>query len=282
LGNVKDASFIDINGDELPDLIVVGEWMPVTVLINQGNGKFENETSTYGLDQTEGLWQSLFILNQEEGVSFAVGNYGLNTPYSVSETAPLTSYSLDFDGNESVESVITQYINGKEWPLARKEVITGILPSLKKNFLNNKSYALAPIEGLFGLEKVAKSEKYYVRELRSGVFSLNENNQFSFTPFDVTAQLSPINDFEYLDANDDGLKDLIFAAGMEYTEVEQGPMVALSLGIIIFGKENKFKNSAVNLLQGKAIKRIALLNSNEKVILLAENNGSFKSYNITW
>ncbi|MEQ8238780.1 MAG: hypothetical protein RIA69_06190, partial [Cyclobacteriaceae bacterium] len=254
----------------------------VTVLMNKGNGTFENETSTYGLDQTEGLWQSVFILDQEEGISFAVGNYGLNSPYAVSESAPLTSYSLDFDGNEYVESVITQYINGKEWPLARKEVITGILPSLKKNFLNNESYALASIEDLFGVEKVAKSEKQYVRELRSGVFSLNEKNQFGFTPFDATAQLSPINDFEYLDVNDDGLKDLIFGAGMEYTEVEQGPMVALSLGLIIRDKENWFDNSAVNLLQGKAIKKIALHNSDEKVILLAENNGPLKLYNITW
>jgi hypothetical protein len=282
LGNIRDARFLDINKDGLQDLIIVGEWMPVTILINKGDGNFSNETSSFGLDKTNGLWQSLYILEDQQGISLAVGNYGLNTPYNVSPTEPLTSYTLDFDSNDSPESIITQYLEGEEWPLHRKETITSILPSLKKNYLTNKSYSLAKIVELFGEEKIRKSQKHYVYELRSGFFRLTNSNKFDFTPFDISAQMSPINDFEFIDINSDDINDLIFSAGMDYTEVEQGPMVALSLGAIILDKRNNYDNPAINLIQGKAIKKIGIFNNQEKLILTAENNGPLKVYNITW
>ena len=48
IGLVCDATFTDFDNDGWQDLVLAGEWMPVTFLKNK-NGKFENITSTLGI-----------------------------------------------------------------------------------------------------------------------------------------------------------------------------------------------------------------------------------------
>ena len=50
---VSDALWTDFNGDGLKDLILVGEWMPITLFVNQ-NGKFKNISEEAGLETQKG------------------------------------------------------------------------------------------------------------------------------------------------------------------------------------------------------------------------------------
>ena len=59
-GMITDAAWLDINHDKKPDLIVVGEWMPVTVFVNS-NGKLENKTSDYFNKEYSGWWNKLLV-----------------------------------------------------------------------------------------------------------------------------------------------------------------------------------------------------------------------------
>ena len=80
LGIITDAKFHDFNNDDWPDLIIVGEWMPITILINK-NGFFENETDLYELDQTSGLWNTIELIdiNNDGQMDFIAGNHGTNS-----------------------------------------------------------------------------------------------------------------------------------------------------------------------------------------------------------
>ncbi len=62
IGMVCDALFTDFDNDGQADLILAGEWMPVTFLKNK-NGKFKNVTANSGIaDKPAGgiqLWPEI-------------------------------------------------------------------------------------------------------------------------------------------------------------------------------------------------------------------------------
>ena len=47
----------DINNDGIMDLVVVGDWMPISILIGEGDNKFSNQTTNYNLGKSSGFWR---------------------------------------------------------------------------------------------------------------------------------------------------------------------------------------------------------------------------------
>jgi len=74
---VTDAVWQDVDGDGRPDLVVVGEWMPITVFHNAGGGKLVRVT-TPGLEQSEGWWNRIVAgdFTGHGRVDFIVGTWG--------------------------------------------------------------------------------------------------------------------------------------------------------------------------------------------------------------
>ncbi|RZK65025.1 MAG: RNA-binding protein, partial [Pedobacter sp.] len=60
IGMVTDASWVDLNGDKKLDLIVVGEWMPITVFVNNSN-KLQEKTNDYFDKKYSGFWNKLCL-----------------------------------------------------------------------------------------------------------------------------------------------------------------------------------------------------------------------------
>ena len=114
IGMVTDAAWIDMNADNKKDLVLVGEWMPVTVFINV-NGKLENKTSSYFDKEYTGWWNKLLIsdFNGDGKPDLVVGNYGLNSQCKVSDKEPAEMYYKDFDDNGSVDPMLCFYIQEK-------------------------------------------------------------------------------------------------------------------------------------------------------------------------
>src|SRR5437773_1423437 len=122
VGMVTDAVWRDVDGDGRPDLIVVGEWMPITVFHNAGGGKLVR-VKTPGLEHSEGWWNRIVAgdFTGHGRVDFIVGNLGLNTRFQASETEPVTMYVHDFDGNGVTDQIVSVYNHGTSYPIALRD-----------------------------------------------------------------------------------------------------------------------------------------------------------------
>ena len=94
---VCDALFTDFDNDDQPDLLLAGEWMPVTFLKNL-DGKFRNVTSNSGIDDKYGWWNSIVAgdFRHTGRTDYIVGNVGLNTLYQASDQIPGLHYCKGF------------------------------------------------------------------------------------------------------------------------------------------------------------------------------------------
>jgi enediyne biosynthesis protein E4 len=86
IGMVKSAAWVDLDQDGKMDLVVVGEWMPISILMNR-EGKLVNETDKFGLANTSGWWNTVEIgdLNGDGFPDLVLGNLGLNSRLKASK-----------------------------------------------------------------------------------------------------------------------------------------------------------------------------------------------------
>ena len=109
LGMVTDATWADLSGDSVPELIIVGEWMPVTVFARDGDS-YRNATREFGLDRSEGFWNSIEVADIDgDGVpELLAGNLGTNSVFRASEQRPLRTWVGDFSRNGLMEHILTR------------------------------------------------------------------------------------------------------------------------------------------------------------------------------
>lgn len=197
LGMVTDSKWADINNDGLPDLIIVGDWMPITLLINQGNSSFLNKTGEFGLGHTQGMWNTVLVddFDNDGRTDIMAGNAGLNFKWKASKDRPVKMYLDDFDDNGQPDPIIYYDFFGKYVPYASKDKLTGQLPSLKKNFLSYTDFSKTKgIEDLTGKKEEDVLEVKKISELRSMVY-WNKEGGFKPMPLPKEAQMSSIEDF---------------------------------------------------------------------------------------
>ena len=136
---VSDALWTDFNGDDQPDLLLVGEWMPITLFVNQ-NGLFKNITEEVGFKNSDGLWNTLSQADfyQDGDMDYVAGNFGLNSQLKTSIEQPVSIFANDYDTNGSVDAILSCYDEGKNYPVFSKDDIQQQLSILKNRFVRYK------------------------------------------------------------------------------------------------------------------------------------------------
>jgi hypothetical protein len=236
IGMVTSAIWSDLNQDQRPDLLLVGEWMPVRVFMNE-NGQLVQKTVEARLNGMNGWWHSIAEgdFNQDGLPDFVVGNHGLNSRIKAGPGEPVNLYVADFDQNGTDEHILTTYQDGKPYPLALRHDLVMQLPILKKKYLKYEQYKDQTVEQVFGKRTLERAIKLAANTLASQVFINQGNGQFQAIPLPVEAQFSPVYALLVSDFDDDGKQDILLGGNQYRAKPEIGRYDA-SYGLLLKGK----------------------------------------------
>ena len=221
MGMVTDAVFTDINGDGKPDLVIVGEWMPIRILANNGK-TFDDITEKSGLSQETGWWNCVVAadFDHDGDIDLVAGNLGLNYRYKASKKYPFEIYAKDFDNNGTLDIVLGYYYNETLYTLDGADRSANQTAFVKQKFHSNKEYAKATLEDVYGADNLKSALNYKARNFATCYFENNGNGTFKVHPLPNLAQISSVNGIVAGDINGDGNLDLVIAGNMYGSEVE--------------------------------------------------------------
>lgn len=210
IGMVTDAVWTDMNGDKKADLVVVGEWMPVTVLLNQG-GKLLNKTADFFDKSYSGWWNKILAddLNGDGKVDLVIGNIGLNTQCKASDEEPVEMVYKDFDDNGSVDPILSFYIQGKSYPYVTRDELLDQMSIMRTRFQDYKSYAEATVTDIFTADELKDAAHLKANFLKTAYFESNASGKLKEKALPLEVQSSPVFTITSLDFDHDGKKDLL-------------------------------------------------------------------------
>jgi enediyne biosynthesis protein E4 len=282
IGMVTDAIWVDIDNDNKMELVVVGEWMPVTIFKNE-NGHLK---LSHDLNQqfafTSGWWNCVKAtdIDNDGKLDLIAGNLGLNTKIVADSLHPARLYLNDFDNNGTRECILTYYkSDGKSYPYYLKDDMVKQIPTLRKKFVKHTDYAGKTMEEIFSKDQLASSDVKTAYEFHSCIFMNAGNGRFSKKPLPAEAQFSPVYAILADDFDRDGLNDMLLAGNLYGLKPELGKYDA-NYGDFYKGlPDNKFLyESPANsgfFYKGQARDMISIRNVlNKQLILLGRNNES--------
>lgn len=274
IGMVYSIVVGDLDGDKQAEIVIAGEWMPITVFKKKANSYF-NATKDFGLENTNGWWNTVVLLDADNDGDLDIvgGNLGLNTRIKASKDKPVVIYAKDFDGNGSIDPIMAFSYNNEYRPYVQRDNLSKQVRSIKNKFPRYKAYSNANMKDLFGSD-LEKAQKYEAYCMASSYFE-NQKGKFKRSDLPIYAQFSPVKCIIVNDFNKDGFQDLLLAGNDSGAETETGVYDACS-GLILQGDGKGHFKSVISKESGiwfdKEARDMALIKLGDKNEIICTNN----------
>ncbi len=277
IGMVTGAVMADVTGDGAQELVVTGEWMAPRIFALKGDRLEEVKTNLSNMD---GLWQTVTAadVNGDGKTDLILGNMGENFYLHPDETHPVKLWMNDFDGNGTVEKILSFTVDGKDMPVFLKQDLEPQFPAIKQQHLSYADFATKSIQDLFSPEQISSCVVKTFNYTPSCIAINRGNGKFDIEKLPVMAQLSSVNAIQSLDLNQDGYPDLV-AGGNQYGFPPQFGRLDASFGDVMLndGKGNfSWRNPAKSGLQVEGeIRDLKVIKEKDGTYLLFLRNDDY-------
>ena len=287
-GLIASALWSDFDKDGWIDLILAGEWMPLSFFKNV-QGKLINVTSSTGLGSYTGWWNSITAsdFDNDGDIDYVAGNLGLNSQYKVSQDQPMRIYAKDFDMNGTTDPVCSYFVQGKSYPIYHRALLLSQIPSMQNRFKTYDEYAKATIDDIFPESSLKGAYIKDSRFFQSSYIENTGNGTFKIHALPTEAQTSPVFGLLTDDYNHDGHTDILLTGNSYSSNVYTGRYDAF-IGLMLAGNGKGGFSSVTApesgfFVEGDA-KALACLTMRDgsSLLLAAQNSDSLKVFKASW
>jgi len=278
IGLITSAAIADLDGDNKADLIIAGEFMPITVFKNNG----KSLTKIQGNEDSYGWWNTFTLadINLDGRLDIIAGNHGLNSRFKATQEYPIKLFYHDFDGNGYGDPVFCKtFPDKKDYPYALRHNLMDRIPSLKKKYPNFESFKNASMADIFTVDQLKGIDPLYVNELKSCIFYNEGNLKFRKIELPLTVQYSPIYAICVKDINNDKIPDLILGGNLYGVQPEVGRYDASYGHVLINDGKGGFIDRSLDYKFSIKGEMRSILDDGDKLHIF-RNNASVVSYKI--
>lgn len=283
VGMVTDAVWADYDGDGRNDLILVGDWMPITVFKNDA-GRF-SRASIAGLETSHGWWNTVTAhdFDGDGRPELVAGNLGLNSRLRATIDRPLSMLVHDFDRNGFVEQIVSYYDGDTSYPLALRSDLVARFSFMEERFPTYASYAGKTLSEIFKPQEMENGLEYRAYQMASSLIRADGKERLTMTALPQESQLAPIYALAAFDATGNGHDDLLVAGNFSGVKPEFGNLDA-GRGLLLEGHgDGTFtplepKHSGINLEGDVRDLHVFTLDGRGMAVLVVRNNGPASVY----
>ncbi|KAA9347019.1 VCBS repeat-containing protein [Larkinella humicola] len=239
-GLVCTALWTDTNNDQWPDLLIAGEWMPLTLIKNESGRQFTHSlihsSPLRRPGHCTGWWNSLAQgdFDNDGDLDYIAGNEGLNTLYRASEKEPIKMIAKDFNKDGTFDPLMGYFIKGVQYPAIPRDALNQQVIQFRRKYQRYADYAKVTFDELLTRDDLDGAYQVEATYLESAYLENRGNGEFKVTPLPRLAQQSPVFEIIPQDVNHDGKMDAVLTGNFYPNEVNMGRQDA-SFGLVLLG-----------------------------------------------